>query len=541
MCGLLLNEAMLPLFFEFRLVYFNRFHHSFHRFLFSVDSSYFNGRRLSFELFVGFHEVLIFLKRVLVYIRKILHVFPSLVFDGYRDNFKIRFAAVHHIDNGDRAHIDENPCLQGIGCKHDHIERVAVFPECLWSKSVVVWKCCGGIIRTVELDKSGCFIDFVLIVGAFWNFDNDIKFFRRIIAERYIVPKIHIQESVTDDGYRALLTLRGKTGKVRAGQQFKQKGAPLWRGSFSSEAAQSVRNSNVSIDTNPSRTSPWDIIDALRGVTPQADGVMLSIPNGDTGFAELSYLEAFREKHLVTCAKGAHAYRYREVMSIGRKIGRRATVGGGTDMLEVLRRRYLQDEDVTIHAVVNGTLNYIWSVIQGGGSFAEAVSDAKDLGFAEPGATNLVDIINGELLDVAMKCAILKNVALPCTGSPMSADAFDIVKLTDHDIKRLTSRNARYRFITTLSSVDDVDEIEKGAPGSIWGRCGRRRITGGFHNIASETPWYDWLREVGGVKNGFVIHNALGKDTGNSLTGPGAGPEVTAKAMVRDFEEQFAA
>ncbi len=273
----------------------------------------------------------------------------------------------------------------------------------------------------------------------------------------------------------------------------------------------------------------------------QADAVMIAIPNAKKGLDEISYMEAFRGKHIVTCAKGAHAYHYERVRALGQTIGRRATVGGGTDMLEVLRRRQLQQKDVTIHAVINGTLNHVWSTVQTGGSFAEAVSDAKDLKYAEPGNDDLVGIVNDELLDVAMKSAIIRNVALQCGAGPCSADDFEIVPLSWDDIMRLTSRNARYRFITTFSSVADVDEIPLRAPGSIRAVCGRWRITGGFHDVKAESPWFDFLREVGGVKNGFVVHNARGKDTGNSLTGPGAGPTVTAAAMVRDLHDLLAA
>ena len=292
-------------------------------------------------------------------------------------------------------------------------------------------------------------------------------------------------------------------------------------------------------DNRPASLVAFDgtIVGSINASAPDIDAVMLAIPNGDKGRAELAYMNAFHDKHLVTCAKAAHAYQYAAVRTFSKPIGRRATVGGGTDMLEVLRRRQLQREDVTIHAVINGTLNHVWSTIQTGGSFAEAVSDAKDLKYAEPGNDDLVGIVNDELLDVAMKAAIIRNVALQCGVEPCTADDFTIVPLTWKDIMRLTSRNARYRFITSFSSVDDVDEIEEGSPGSIRAVCGRWRITGGFRDVKAESPWFDFLREVGGVKNGFVIHNARGKDTGNSLTGPGAGPVVTAKAMVRDLHD----
>lgn len=284
-----------------------------------------------------------------------------------------------------------------------------------------------------------------------------------------------------------------------------------------------------------------EILDALNSYKEKTDAVMLAIPNGDKGIAELEYMKAFRGKHIITCAKAAHAFRYGEVLALGQPIGRRATVGGGTDMLEVLRRRQLQHEECTIYAVVNGTLNYVWSTIQTGGSFSTAIADAKSLGFAEPNNEDPVAILNGELMDVCMKGAIVKNVALPCKNGHLSADDFKVVPLTNKDISRLTSRNARYRFIVTFSSIPDVDEIAESTPGSVRAKRGRWSIVGGFHDVQAESPWYDWLRQIDGVNNGFTIHNAFGKDTGNSLGGPGAGPEVTVKAMIRDLHDLLAA
>ena len=291
-----------------------------------------------------------------------------------------------------------------------------------------------------------------------------------------------------------------------------------------------------------------EILNALAPVMPESDAVMLAIPNGDKGTAEMQYMRAFRGKHIITCAKAAHAYRYGEVLALKQPIGRRASVGGGTDMLEILRRRQLQDEDVTIYAVVNGTLNFIWSAIQQGTPFSAAVSEAKDLGYAEPNNDDELAIVNGELLDVCMKGAMIKNIAFPCNFGFVSADDFSVVPLEEPYIRKFTSRNARYRFIVTFSTVPDhFDEVSVGMPGSIRATCGRWHIVGGFYDVKSESPLFDWLRQVDGVNNGFTVHRPFvkgskhAKDSGNSNGGPGAGPQVTALAMVRDLHDLLAA
>lgn len=286
--------------------------------------------------------------------------------------------------------------------------------------------------------------------------------------------------------------------------------------------------------------SPEEILRRLVPIFDHIDVGMLAIGNGNKGADELAYMRTFAagEKPIVTCAKAAHAYHFDEVSNLGVPVGRRATVGGGTDMLEMLRRRHLANENVIIHAVLNGTLNFVWSTIQQGGSLATAIAQAKALGYAEPNGGSDIDILNGELHDVAMKAAILHNVALSYPSmSHMNAKDVRINELTSKDIGRLTSRNARYRFIITFSSIPDYDAVPKDSPGAVHASCGRWTISGGFHNVMAESPFYDWLLQVDGVNNGFIIHSPTSEDVGYSLTGPGAGPLVTARAVIRDLEE----
>jgi homoserine dehydrogenase len=285
-----------------------------------------------------------------------------------------------------------------------------------------------------------------------------------------------------------------------------------------------------------------ETIGMVRDFAYDADALMIAMPNGNKGIDEIAYMEAFSDKHIVTCAKAAHAYQFDRVKALRKPVGRRATVGGGTDLLETLRRRQIGKERVAVYAVLNGTLNYIWSEVQRGDSFMRAVHAAKKLGFAEPNGNDVLGIINGELADICMKASIVYNVALS-GGGIITPDKFKVRPFKDErELAKLTSRNARYRFILTFSHVefDNVDKIHEDTPGSIHGTGGIWRISGGFHDVRAESPWFDWLREMGGVNNGYTIYHALTEDTGYSLTGPGAGPVVTAAAMMRDLNDLLA-
>ncbi len=286
-----------------------------------------------------------------------------------------------------------------------------------------------------------------------------------------------------------------------------------------------------------------EIGQALTPAIAQADAATIAIPNGNEGLDELAYMQLFHRHKLpiVTCAKAAHAYQYPKILELNARIGNSAAVGGGTDMLNTLRRRQLQHEDLIVYAVINGTANYVWHTMQGGGSFGGAIKIAQIMGYAEPGNEDYIAAINEELRDMCMKATIVTNVALSDGTSFVSPYDFEVVELTTRDVLRLSSPNARYRFIMTFASVEHDDEIPKSTPGSIRGRCGRWSINGGFHNVGAETLWYDWLREIGGINNGFRIHDPLSEDTGYALVGPGAGPGTTAKAMIRDLNRLLAA
>ena len=289
------------------------------------------------------------------------------------------------------------------------------------------------------------------------------------------------------------------------------------------------------------------LCDTLGHIVKTAQAGMIAIPNADRGGDEIEWLDFFRNKNdlpVVTCAKAAHAYRFEFVNQCGGaegKIGNSASVGGGSDILHALQRFQLARQNLIVYAVINGTLNYIWSSVQVGQSFGAAVEAAKKMGYAEPGNTDHVSIVNGELGDICMKAAIICNTALSDGKRFITPDDFHVWKLHASDINYLTSRNARFRYVVTFASVDDPDEVEKNTPGYIEAKFGGWQITGGFHDVKAETPFYDWLRQIDGVNNGFTIHNPLSGNTGQNAAGPGAGPEVTAAAMVRDLNRLLAA
>lgn len=90
-----------------------------------------------------------------------------------------------------------------------------------------------------------------------------------------------------------------------------------------------------------------------------------------------------------------------------------ASVGGGSPLIETLRRARAHAPVVRIEAVLNGTCNFILNRLGAGVAFDDALIAARDAGFAEEDPT--ADLSG---LDAAAKLAILAHEALDGGISP---------------------------------------------------------------------------------------------------------------------------
>ena len=201
-------------------------------------------------------------------------------------------------------------------------------------------------------------------------------------------------------------------------------------------------------------------------------------------------------------------------------------------VLPILQSRRPNSHHMRVETVINGTLNFVFSEIERGRTLSEACSEALALGYAEPGATDEVSLINGELADIVMKTCVLFNTTLSRKKSlsPFFAKGF---KLSLDDIENLSDVAADYRFVVTFSNTT----------GSMGEYLGARfeteqdgwRIAGGFRRI-SRSSAFDWVPN--GVSNALHIveGDRLGKGGSYTVSGPGAGIEPTTTAMLNDFE-----
>jgi homoserine dehydrogenase len=216
-------------------------------------------------------------------------------------------------------------------------------------------------------------------------------------------------------------------------------------------------------------------------------------------------------KHVVTANKEVLAKHGYELLALARKhkVGLRyeASVGGGIPLIAPFLHDLIVNDILAIHAIVNGTTNYILTKMAHEGlDFSVALKQAQKLGYAEANPSNDIDG-----LDAAYKLAILATIAF-------STD----VKLENiyyEGISRLQARD--FRYARELGYAIKLLAIAKRSGQSIEARV---------HPVF--IPEDALLAQVNGVYNAIDVEGDLvGKVI---FYGQGAGPAPTSSAVIAD-------
>jgi len=184
-----------------------------------------------------------------------------------------------------------------------------------------------------------------------------------------------------------------------------------------------------------------------------------------------------------------------------------ASVGGGIPLISPLQRDLAANSFSSIHAIINGTTNYILSKMsEEGTDFSVALKQAQELGYAEADPTNDV-----EGIDATYKLAIMATLAYHTVVRP--ADVYH------EGISRLTSKD--FRYAKELGYAIKLLAIGKSSDDTLEARV---------HPVF--IPDNSLLAKVNGVFNAVQIHGDLVGDL--ILYGRGAGAEATSSAVVAD-------
>jgi len=209
----------------------------------------------------------------------------------------------------------------------------------------------------------------------------------------------------------------------------------------------------------------------------------------------------------------------------GRRLRFEATVGAGMPILDTHRKLVDSgDRVLRVEGCFSGTLGYVLSAVSEGKPFSAAVREAVALGYAEPDPR---DDLSGR--DAGRKGLILGRL-LGYTGPPPMAE--DLVPLALRQVKL-------DEFLVNLSSLDEEwrrrVELEKSR-----GRVLRYVVVATPRSVRAQlvaVPVDSGLGALRGTRNLVSFTTRRYRSEPLVITGPGAGPEVTAAGILNDLHQ----
>ena len=201
------------------------------------------------------------------------------------------------------------------------------------------------------------------------------------------------------------------------------------------------------------------------------------------------------------------------------------TVGAGLPVVNTLRSQLdTGDLLLTVEGCFSGTLGYLCSQLDEGSSFSAAVTQAHSLKYTEPDPR---DDLGGQ--DVARKALILARTA----GWPLEMDDLTIEPLFPPSLAAISPQE----FLEALPTLDEqfTDRVQRArAEGAVLRYMAHVGPSGGrvgLTTIPKDSP----LGALSGPANYIALQTRRYQDLPLVLSGPGAGPEVTAAGVYADI------
>ena len=218
------------------------------------------------------------------------------------------------------------------------------------------------------------------------------------------------------------------------------------------------------------------------------------------------------KKHIITANKALIAEHGDEIFKLAKLhnvyFGYEASVAGAIPVISTLTKNMVNENIISIVGIINGTCNYILDQMTSHDiSFEDALSSAKDLGYAESDPT--FDI-NGT--DAAHKISILSSLVYGINSPLKKTYVEGIEDITSMDIKYAQELGYSIKHVGISRKTNESIE------------CMAHPVLVPMSNIFSN---------VSGVMNALLIK---GDRFGTSmLYGNGAGGDATASAVISNL------
>ena len=259
--------------------------------------------------------------------------------------------------------------------------------------------------------------------------------------------------------------------------------------------------------------------DDMRGLAKlgDVDAIVELVGGADGAALDLARHALSSGKALVTANKAMVAHHGLELAQLAQAHGTalrfEAAVAGGVPVVKGLREGAAANAIERIHGILNGTCNYILSVMEDtGADFAEVLSQAQALGYAEHDPAFDIDGV-----DAAHKLAILASIGFGTAVDFPAVKHEGIARVRAADIRQAEALGFAIRLIGMADCIASQD--------------GETRLLQRVRPCL--VPKGHPLAAVDGPTNAVV---AEGNFAGRLLfQGAGAGPRPTASAVVADL------
>ena len=272
-----------------------------------------------------------------------------------------------------------------------------------------------------------------------------------------------------------------------------------------------VKNLNkprsVEVPTSMITDNPYDlvndpsidvVVELIGGVNPAWDFISTAIKNG---------------KHIVTANKELLAKKGEELFNLAEEHNRvvlyEAAIAGGIPIIMPIKTILAGNKIRKIHAILNGTTNYILTKMDAdGASYEDVLKEAQQLGYAETDPTGDV-----EGFDAAYKITTLATIAFKKRIKIENVYREGITKVRREDMAKANEFGYKIKLIAT-ATIDENDNADV-------------RVHPMLVSKDSMLAHIDYVKNAIAI-NGHPIGDIV-------LSGPGAGEFPTASSVVGDI------
>ena len=250
---------------------------------------------------------------------------------------------------------------------------------------------------------------------------------------------------------------------------------------------------------------------------PKLD-LIIELIGGDEGVAkDLCFASLENKKGLITANKALIAKYGKNLATLAEKnnlfFSFEASVAGGIPILKLIREGLIVNEIHKLTGILNGTANYILSEMEiEEKGFDEVLLDAQKKGYAEADPSFDIDGI-----DAAHKTIILSGLAYGKMPSLNDLSIKGIRNITLNDITYCNELGYKIKLLGNSEIISNTDGDEE--------------------LFCSVEPWLIpknyGLSSVSNVTNAVQVKSSLAGTV--MVTGPGAGGEPTASAVLADI------